>query len=223
MTNENSTQNKKPLEIKKKKLLFVEGKDEKNFFECLLQKINLSEEIQVIDSGGKEQFSKIFPVYKKAPGFDDVISLAVIQDADSDPHAAFNRIHTVLKNNGLEPPETVGSFQSITTPEYSLEKVGIFVIPDGTSKGNLESLCLSTVIESNSIKECFDSFIKCVKQKIPSDNSHKKPKNIDKACCRAFLATMEEDTPSLGVAAQKNVWNLDSEKLKPLSDFLTKL
>ncbi len=34
---------------------------------------------------------------------------------------------------------------------------------------------------------------------------------------------MKEDTPSLGVAAQKNYWNLDSEKLNPLSDFLRKL
>ena len=31
------------------------------------------------------------------------------------------------------------------------------------------------------------------------------PKNIYKAYCRAFLATMEEDTPSLGIATKKKV------------------
>ncbi|MDE0119619.1 MAG: hypothetical protein OXM55_06400, partial [Bdellovibrionales bacterium] len=30
-------------------------------------------------------------------------------------------------------------------------------------------------------------------------------------------------TPALGIAAEKGYWNLDSDKLKPLSDFLKEL
>ena len=213
------------IQIKKKKLLLVEGKDEISFFEVLLKKMRIEENVQPIECKGKDQFENFLPEIMKIPGFDNVISIAVIQDADENSQAAFQRIHTVLKNNNLDPPRTTGSFQSITTQtEYSIEKVGIFIIPDGINKGNLESLCLSTILELNSIKECFDSFIKCVKQKTPfSNNRYEEPKNTYKAYSRAFLSTMEKDTPSLGVAAKKSYWNLDSEKLKPLSDFLRKL
>ncbi len=75
-----------------------------------------------------------------------------------------------------------------TQTEYSLEKVGIFVIPNGTNEGNMESLCLSTVIELNFIKEYFDSFVKCVKQKLfPMSNPIKNQKISTKPVAEPFL------------------------------------
>ncbi len=59
--------------------------------------MGIEEDVQIIECGGKDQFKKLFPVIMKASGFDNVISMAVIQDADENPQAAFKRIHTVLK------------------------------------------------------------------------------------------------------------------------------
>ena len=88
----------------------------------------------------------------------------------------------------------------------------------------LESLCLSTV-ESENLHKCINSFIECIETEtiLDGNREYKKPKNLHKARCKAFLAAMEEDTPSLGVAAQKGYWNLNSTKLQPLLDFLKKL
>ena len=82
----------------------------------------------------------------------------------------------------------------------------------------LESLCLSTVeLKEKETIECVDEFMQCIELK------KEKPKNPHKARHRAFLAAMLDDTPSLGIAAQKGYWDFGSDKLKPLLDFLKQI
>ncbi len=203
-------------EIKSQKLLLVEGKDEEAFFKIFLKKKKI-DGIEIISSGGKEQFQKLLPIIKKATGFDGVNSLAVIHDSDNDAQAAFQRICSILINNNLNSPQEVSSFVS------GSPRVGVFIIPDGENTGKLESLCLSTV-KSEGIIKCIDSFIACIEQESNSNsNGWKKPKDIHKARCRAFLSAMEKDTPNLGIAAEKGYWNFNSEKLNPLLNFLKQL
>ena len=198
--------------ITEKKLLIVEGKDEEAFFKVFLKRNEICQ-IQVISSGGKDRFRKDFPAIKVTPGFDEVTSLAVIHDADTDAQGKFQSICSILSNNGLNIPQKVSSFIS------GSPKIGIFIIPDGKNKGKLESLCLSTV-ESENIMKCIDSFMDCIKKSQLKEGKYKSPKDIHKARCRAFLAAMEKDTRSLGEATEKGYWNLDSEKLKPFTGFL---
>ncbi|MDE0518946.1 MAG: hypothetical protein OXH36_05260 [Bdellovibrionales bacterium] len=205
-----------PKFIKEEKVLFVEGKDEETFFTVLLKKYGL-QEIQIIQSGGKEQFSFIFPEIIKIPGFSKIRSLAVIQDADKSTQAVFQSVCYTLEKENLGIPGEISHFTS-TTPQ-----VGIFTLPDGKNSGNLESLCLSTV-QSENITDCIEPFINCVKQKTSVKNTkYKFPRNLNKAKCKAFLSAMEEDTSALGIAAEKGYWNLDSDKLNPVLDFLKKL
>ena len=193
----------------------MEGKDEVSFFTALLKKKGIRE-IQIQESGGKEQFAELFKAIKKDPGFDNISSLAVIHDADQNATASFESVCSTLKNHRFEEPTQIGSFTQGTP------KIGIFIISDDDKeKGMLESLCLST-IESKDIIKCVDSFMKCI-NKLTDNPNYKQPKNIHKARCRAFLSAMEEDTPSLGVAAKKGYWNMDSDKLNLLLDFLRKL
>ena len=173
--------------------------------------------IQIMSSGGKEQFKTLFPEIKRTRGFDRVSSLSIIHDADNDVQAAFQRICSTLSNNNLNSPEEIASFVS------GSPRVGVFIIPDGKNKGKLESLCLSTV-ESDGMNKCIDSFMTCIGHELNSNsNGYKPPKDIYKARCRAFLSAMEEDTPKLGVAAEKGYWDFDSEKLNPLLNFLKQL
>lgn len=197
--------------------MLVEGKDEEKFFETLFKEKGI-QKIQVMESGGNIQFEKELSEIVKLPDFDKVSSLAVIQDADKNADAAFKRVCSVLQKNNLNPPNKPALFTS------NALRVGVFIISGENNQGMLESLCLSTM-ESKGLKECIDSFMECVKKTSSSneDTGYKKPKNLHKARCRAFLAAMEDDTPSLGVAAQKGYWNFSSDKMKPLLDFLKNL
>ena len=216
MKHEVPTKNKQPTAIEKPKLLLVEGKDEEMFFTHLLQK-NTIQEVQIIPTGGKEQFKNKFPATINTPGFDNLKTLAIIQDADKDAKATLDRICGVLKDNNFKPSNKMGVF-TLDTP-----KIGIFTLPDGENPGKLESLCLSTV-ERENIMECVDTFMECIQQKSgDTKNRYKKPKDKDKARCKAFISAMEEDIPSLGIATKKEYWNLDSDKLGPLLNFLRQL
>ena len=208
--------NTTPKRIHKKKLLLVEGKDEEVFFTELFKKTDI-QDTQIISSGGKQQFKKIFPGIINTPDFDKLQSLAVIQDADKDPSAAFESICSVLSKNKMKPPNQQGVFTDDTP------RIAVFTIPDGKNTGKLESLCLSTV-KSEPVMDCVDSFMDCVEQQSQSGaGKYKSPKDKHKARCKAFLSAMEEDISSLGIATQKKYWDLDSEKLQPLKSFLKQL
>ena len=215
------TQNEKsakPHRITEEKLLMVEGKDEKNFFQTFLDKKGIKE-VQVIPVGGKDNFSNNLPEIVKLPEFESLKSLAIIRDADKSAESAFKSLCSALDKNSLPTPRQIGEFVA----NASL-KVGVFIIPDGKSSGMLESLCFSIVKpEGKNIIECVNSFMECIKELPQKGQQYKQPKNWEKAKVRAFLSAMEEDTSSLGVATQKGYWNLDSDNLKPLLKFLKDL
>ena len=199
-----------PFVIEKNKILLVEGKDEVTFFKALFKKKNM-EDIQVKSTNGKDDFKNDFVTLKNTPGFEKVTSLAIIQDADSDPQSRFNSICSTLKKCRLSVPDKIGLFTE-STP-----KIGIFIIPDGKSEGMLESLCLSTVeSKEKETMKCIDEFMECIEIK------SKKPKNKDKSRLQAFLAAVPKNPRSLGEAAKMDYWNFDSDKLDPLLEFVEK-
>ena len=220
------TENKKPFEIEKEELLLVEGKDECNFFETFLQHINI-QNIQIKDVGGTSQLKQKLKEITLTPGFGKVKSLAIIQDADKDATARFKSVCSALENakalensdlDNLEIPKRIGIFSS------GHPKAGIFIIENKNGQGILEDLCLSTVENIEKIKEkCINPFLDCISQELENNSRYKPPKNKSKARLIAFLSAMEEETRSLGVAAQKSYWNFDSDSLKSLKDFLLQI
>ncbi len=207
---------KKPRIIKEEKLLIVDGKDEENFFQALFKKKDIRG-VQIVPAEGKDNFDTELSANIKATGSENLKSLALLRDADQSAKNAFESVRSALKNNKLPSPMKSGEFAT----DNSL-KVGVFIIPDGINEGMLESLCLSTV-KGEGIMKCIDSFMECVRELPQNDKTYKQPKNWEKARVRAFLSAMEEDTRDLGVAAQKGYWNWDSDKLKPLLNFLRNL
>lgn len=198
-----------PLEIKSKKLLIVEGKDEINFFSCLLRHMNISD-LQVMDVGGVDQFKNKFPALRRASGFSDIMSMAIVRDAESDANSAFSSIRNILQKEGLKPPEKPNQFSG------SNPKIGIFIMPGDANQGMIEDLCLKTVKDHVALK-CVDSFIDCI------SNMDIHPKNISKSKAQIFLAAMPEIVCRVGLGAEKGYWNFDSDELSNLKYFLNKL
>lgn len=202
-----------PESITKKKLLAVEGKDEVIFFKELFKHMGMYDIVQVLDVAGKDNFKKEMPLLKKATGFSDLEAIVIIRDADNSYQSAFESIKGVLeKIEGLQVPNKPGEF-SRGNP-----KVGVFIMPDNSSPGMLEDLCLETVKDKEEM-ECVKQFIACAKQlKNPP-----KEKDIPKAQVQAFLAIKPDVPNSVGRGAQKKIWNFDAAELNPLKVFLSQL
>jgi len=193
-------------DINRQKVLAVEGKDEVNFFDALLKYLGITD-FKIYEVGGKNQFKNKLPALVRMPFFSDVEVLVVIRDADEDANAAFESIRYILRNEGFEPPKDRNQFSD------GKPKIGIFIMPGNSDKGMLEDLCLETV-KDHPAMECVNAFIEC------ASKLEDLPNRLAKAKAQTFLAAMPNIVCSVGVAAQKNYWDFNSEVLKDIKAFL---
>lgn len=197
----------KPKEITSEKLLLVEGKDEVNFFEALLDKAGI-EGFEMINVEGKGNFTQYLKMLCLLTGFERVKTLIIIRDADNSPDAAFASVKNALHAIHLHAPNRQNELK-----EHLGRKVGIFIMPGNFEKGMLEDLCMSSVSDDPVI-ECIEKFFECVKGKGCI------PKNLAKAKAHVFLASRPELVTSIGVAAKKGYWNFTHPSLQSLIHFL---
>jgi len=210
----------KPIESKQ--ILAVEGRDEKNFFDVLLEDMNIKD-CETREVGGKDQFPKKFPLLLKARGFFSandtplVTHVGIIRDKDVMKKSdAFASIVDIVRRVGLEPPTAHSQFSNGTP------KVGIFIMPGDSIEGEkLEDLCLKTV-ENHEAMPCVNEFAACISA---LENS---PKDIPKAKvqvfkAQVFLAAQHEIVNSVGLGAKKRYWDFNSSAFGELKSFLNNL
>ncbi len=193
--------------INKSKIIAVEGSDEVNFFNALLEKLNISD-IQILNFEGKTKFSSRIKSIVNIPGFDKVKMFALIRDADNKPpKSAFDSILSSFKAAGLPLPSEINSFTKTKLA------IGIFIMPGDAKQGMLEDLCIRS-IEQYPIYNCINKFFECC---------DKKPKNESKARILCYLATKNPLVNSLGLGAVKGHWDFDSDNFIEIKGFFTKM
>jgi hypothetical protein len=198
------------LRIQKRKLLIVEGKDDEAFFAALLAHLHLPD-IQVAGIGGKTKLRSNLKALMTDPGFPDVTVLAIIRDADADPKGAFQSVKDALSAAGLPYPKKA------LYPVKGPPKINVMILPSSGKMGALEDLCLEAVGHDPTIG-CVDEFFDCLRKRdlVP-------PKELSKAKIRTFLASQEDPTLPLGLAAQRGYWPFDNAAFEPLRQFLKSL
>ncbi|MCX7047888.1 MAG: hypothetical protein NTX50_20685 [Candidatus Sumerlaeota bacterium] len=198
------------------RLLAVEGKDECNFFDVLLQHIGIAD-VQVWPIGGSQKFASEFPNLYNAEGFGNITKLGFVRDAEGNPaKSAFDSVCGTLKAHSLPVPAAPAQI----TPPGRQPRVSIFIMPDNQGKGMLEEICLKT-IEDRPVYVCVQDFQTCIDSKMSADEKAKF--NAPKSRVQAYLAARVPIVNSLGVAARKGYWNLDHASLDDIKDFLRKL
>jgi len=194
-------------QIKKSKLIAVEGSDEVNFFKAMFKHLEIVD-IQIENFEGKTNFDAKIKAIKNVPGFRNVKSFALIRDADNlPPHSAFDSIKSSLNSVNLPKPEFINEFTN-TTPS-----IGVFIMPGNSEEGMLEDLCLEP-IKLYPVNECIDTFIDCSETEVT---------NLAKSKTLCYLATKSPLVNSLGLGALKGHWDLDSPVFDELKKFLTQM
>jgi hypothetical protein len=125
------------LKIEKSFLIFVEGIDDKAFFEELLKQ--KAEDIQIINVGGRDNFKESLKMAKNADNFECVKKLLVIRDADERASSAYQQLENVLKEVFGDEKEIVNISQSCHG------KYGILILPPSEEKGSLEDVLFSSI------------------------------------------------------------------------------
>ena len=202
-----SCHRRQPEEISAPYQLIVEGKDDKYFFEAFLENSRISG-VQIPSLDGKNNLNDFLKAFALTPGFYIVKAIGIIRDSNSDPKASFQSVQTALANAGLPVPKKE------IVPAGENPRVSVLMIPGIEESGSLEALCLQAVSDCPAIS-CVESYIDCLKR-----NKLKLQPNIYKAKLQAYLASLDEYTRDLGLAAKKSVWPFTSPAFNRIRDFL---
>lgn len=204
---------KSKLRIESDSILLVEGQDEVNLLESLIRRcLGDTAAIQVIAAGGVSQFpgnlQAIEIAAQERPSFR---SLGVVRDADDNPAGAFQSVCHHLHSVGYQAPESHGRFSD------ALPAVGVFIVPDGSERGALETLCRRSVEDSISAG-CVSQYLECLEEHHAMES-----RNPDKTFAHAYLAARHEPLARVGEGAKQGVWNFDSPAFRNLICFLREL
>lgn len=201
------------------KLLLCEGKDEVQFFGALLNHLGRAD-VQVIEVGGKTLFGPTLGVLVQDPAFLQVTDILVVRDADCAADGAgfaptWQSVTGTLRHNRLPVPTSHATFAS------GPPRLAIFIMPDGTSDGMLETLC-STAIQSDPATVCVQTYFDCLNKAGIAHLPHL-PRKRDKAFVRVFLASRPEPDKLVGQAAQAGYWPWADMAFAPLITMLQQL
>ncbi len=193
------------------KIAAIEGAEGARFLEELLRHLGISDTAEVRDFGGVSELRDFLDALVISPGFAGVHSLAILRDAEKSASSAFASVCDSLHAVSLKAPGCPGSYASGTP------RVGVFVFPDCSSPGMLETLCFSSV-QDDPATSCVIQYFDCVEK-----TGRPRPTNIDKAYVHAYLASRPRPHLSLVQATRAGYWPWDAPAFDRLKQFLRAL
>ena len=122
------------MKIEKEYVIFVEGVDDKAFFEKLLENVF---NIQIIDVKGKSNFKTILKIASQEDEFKKVKKILLISDADESYKTTYQSLSQMLKEifNDL-PGDILHGYRG---------KYGILILPPSEKSGSLEDLLFRSI------------------------------------------------------------------------------
>ncbi len=197
--------------IKQPKQIIVEGNDEIRVFNSLSKHLNI-QDLEVQHYGGNPKLRQFLKTFRSLSDFRLVRSLAVVADANSNRAGREQQIRDALSNANLPAPSR--PLESVSNGDL---KVAYLVVPHNVEGTMIENVCLDSV-KTDPAMECVDLYFECISQaKIQGPKITKMPK----ARVHAFLASRERPDLRLGEAAEKGIWEFDTDAFLPLKDLLS--
>ena len=199
------------VKIELPKMLLVEGESDRRFFEALLGRLSAIETVQVEPYGGKSKLRNFLRLLQVSPDYQEIDSIGITRDADQSSASAFQSIRSLLMSAGLDSPD-----EPIVATR-GRPRVSVYIFPDCTNMGMLETLNLSAV-QDDPAMPCVEQYFQCLEE-----GASMHSKNPDKARAHAFLASRTNPELRVGEAAEAGYWQLDSPVYDPLKSFLLAL
>ncbi|MCA6072488.1 MAG: hypothetical protein LE178_02995 [Endomicrobium sp.] len=210
------------INIEKTSILLVEGKDEVNFFDMLLKFLNIPN-VQSIDVGGVYNFKNKFSVLSKQEKFRDVDKIAFIRDADKQAESALDSLKSSVQSADVRfSINDISLANNNNIKDINGVCCGIYIMPDNQSSGMLEDLCIK-YMKTDSICHCVEKYISCVRNNGGKNGEKFEFKNESKSIIFSYLSTKLADSPSIGRAAQKNVFDFNNKCFCDIKNFLSKM
>ena len=211
-------------ELVSSRLLLVEGKDDKEFFNHIRNSLRLQDtELQTISYDGKDQLRAKVKALTVLPNFRSVHVLAVVRDADDDAASAFRSVQGCLEQLVEIPPDAPNKFgrsKMTNLPQFGNRSLwtGAVILPGESRPGEMEDLLLEAMRDRDEpAMACVDEYIACLEGK---GVELKKPA---KTRLQAFLASCEKAETGLWKACLKDHVPMDSPRFSMIRSFLEEM
>lgn len=178
-----------------RKILLVEGTDDRHVIMHLCGNRGLPE-LEIRQYGGVSKLLPNLPVQLKAS---DVDVLGVVLDADTDLNARWDSLKNLLAQVGYTglPYKPISTGTIIDAPaDALLPKVGIWIMPNNTTTGNLEDFLRFLVPSESKLFAHVQNSVAGIPEE--ERRFHKNMKS--KAVIHTWLAWQEEPGKPLGTA-----------------------
>ena len=203
------------MRIESERLLLVEGPDDRHLLEALIHHWpdDAHPDIQFIVAHGASAFRAKIDAIRIAAGRDgrNLRAIGIVRDADQDAAGAWRSVRDAVASSNLQPPDRHAAFSDASP------NVGIFIMPDGVSKGTLETLCRHSVADEPAAG-CVERYLTCL-----DEHDAMSSRNRDKSFAHAYLASRRDPVARVGEAGRQGVWNFDHPAFEALDSFLRSL
>jgi hypothetical protein len=192
------------------RVLVVEGHGDLYFYAEMLKKLNKYEGVFIQPIGGKSKLPVALETFINPGLLGAKTHIGFIVDADDAPEATRDSLQAKLA-------ELTG--QRVFDGQWTggSPKIGLFVVPGGDLKGEIETLVWNSwANDPKNIpsKNCVEGYVACMSA--AGHHAH----SPDKGLIGALLAIRSDEDPRLGPGARRNVFDLARPELQPLRHFL---
>ena len=199
--------------IEKPKLILAEGRDAELFLVWARNTYRDDQDLQIIDFGGITELSSFLLNLPNMENFDNVESLVIVRDAETDADAAAQSMRNAMTQADLPVPAKSFEFAQQGTLKTAFM---LFPGPDD-SDGRLEDLCLRT-IEQAELMTCVNDYLACARdQGIKHNRPHKNK-------LHTYLSgTTEYVGLPIGLASREGAWNYEHNAMKPFKNIIQEM
>lgn len=164
-------------------IVIVEGKTDAAFLRGFTTK-------QIIEIGGYDNLKfELQSITNQPENLEHINSLLIIVDADDDINIRKLDLIQIFDDNGLKLPD---NYQFGTKISIKGITVGIFIMPDNSSNGSLETLVLQSV-KSTQLLPCINSAIACRNNSSRPFNQNTTTNQIDKTKLEFYISMLLAD------------------------------
>ena len=198
--------------VPSEKVLLVEGQDDKHVVGHIRLRHAPMPEFDILDKDNVDKLIASIPLEIKVSGRKVV---GIVLDANDDLASRWDAVANKLTRANIEPPRALNKKGTIIpgTPQ-----VGIWVMPDNQSPGELEDFAVNMISPGDPIWPLSCEYI----EKIPVENRKFVSKKNSRAKLYAWLATRE--TPNLiGTAIRARDLDVDGELCKDFVEWIRQL
>ena len=219
-------------EIEKQYLIVCEGRDAKEFLKTYLDSVsdtsqNLSENIQIINFGGNNELTNRLKLLRNDGNFNNVKSLLIIRDAETDFKSAMQSIRKSLESNELPVPKSpfIWEAPKDETPEKDeTPKIGFLLFPTcnaNPTNGTLEDLCFSILSNAKApeLKQEIANFMDTLKEKHQFNFARPFKTQLH----TYFSIHNNYVSLKIGEAARAGAFDWNHTNLAPLKEFLLEM